>query len=58
MANYLIGIDCGSTMVKAAIFDETEKEYAVSKSSGGHLRSTINRTSCIVPSCTSPLPAN
>ncbi|MDR0521721.1 MAG: carbohydrate kinase [Planctomycetaceae bacterium] len=28
MANYLIGIDCGSTMVKAAIFDETGKEYA------------------------------
>ncbi|MDR2346671.1 MAG: carbohydrate kinase [Planctomycetaceae bacterium] len=26
--NYLIGIDCGSTMVKAAIFDTNGKEYA------------------------------
>ncbi|MDR3183350.1 MAG: carbohydrate kinase [Planctomycetaceae bacterium] len=28
MTKYLIGIDCGSTMVKAAVFDESGKEYA------------------------------
>ncbi|MDR1960088.1 MAG: carbohydrate kinase [Planctomycetaceae bacterium] len=37
MTQYLIGIDCGSTMVKAAVFDSTGKELAVAGRKIGHL---------------------
>ncbi|HBT78154.1 MAG TPA: carbohydrate kinase [Planctomycetaceae bacterium] len=37
MKQFLIGIDCGSTMVKAAIFDTLGKEYAVASRKVEHI---------------------
>ena len=34
---YLIGIDCGSTMIKAAVFDSSGKEYAVASRKVEHI---------------------
>ncbi|MDR1963174.1 MAG: carbohydrate kinase [Planctomycetaceae bacterium] len=37
MRPYLLGIDCGSTMVKAAVFDEEGKEYATASRKIEHI---------------------
>ncbi len=37
MEKYLIGIDCGSTMVKAAVFDSSGKEHAVASRKVEHI---------------------
>ncbi|MDR1493329.1 MAG: carbohydrate kinase [Planctomycetaceae bacterium] len=37
MKKYLIGVDCGSTMVKAAVFDSAGKEYATASRKVEHI---------------------